>query len=401
MAGDLAELGNRLEYPCSLFLWFAVLVRGPSAFRSPQQRGLWLAVATAAVAMALNLPVVVSLILKASGSAHGAALTRNMFGLLSAGAVLHFVAVAHTSGRRLKVGLCLAVGAIMVALLLFDLGAPPHQEHSIPAVGEPSPSAAYWLTLIAAHLLANAACVRVCWRYGLRAESPSLGAGLKLFGLGTAFAGLFWLVYFLRLTLDTNRVMPFLPLLMNLHAVFRASAILVPTLFTARRAAADITTAWHLWPLWRDLVDAVPHVALTKPRSRTAEILWPLIPRKLLVYRRVIETRDAILVLYDYVQPAGSGLACSHGTDAGVPHPGTDAAVLACAMREARSAKLAGHRPQRSSAVNPFAFDGDLEDERTFLLDVARAYGAARAGALSSRPSPGSGSLPTRWWTRR
>lgn len=60
MAADLTAFGNWLALPSVVCLWAAVLLRAPGALRSPQQRGLWLAVATAAAAMTLNLPEVVA-----------------------------------------------------------------------------------------------------------------------------------------------------------------------------------------------------------------------------------------------------------------------------------------------------------------------------------------------------
>ncbi|MEW2260756.1 DUF6545 domain-containing protein [Streptomyces sp. NPDC047869] len=38
-------------------------------------------------------------------------------------------------------------------------------------------------------------------------------------------------------------------------------------------AARDARAMWRLYPLWRDLVEAVPHVALDAPRSRFRQVL--------------------------------------------------------------------------------------------------------------------------------
>lgn len=177
--------------------------------------------------------------------------------------------------------------------------------------------------------------------------------------------------------------MPALPLLMNVHGLLRAAAILVPTLFTFRRTAADISTAWRLWPLWRDLVQAVPHVALNKPRAgRMVELLWPPVPRNLLVYRKVIETRDAILILGEYVAPGALEDARGRVAGSGVPEQRRTAAALASVLKEARQAKLAGvpGRPGEAAglelpaAIQTSAEGGDLAEEARFLVDVAHAY---------------------------
>ncbi|UQX03929.1 MAB_1171c family putative transporter [Streptomyces sp. RerS4] len=394
MGAELLALGERLAVPGVLALWIAVLLRAPGALRSPQQRGLWLAVASAAAAMTLNLPAVVAYAMSRDpGYAHTVGLVRNLIGVLSAGAVLYFVAAA-TRGPRLQRASWAGTVLWLGLLITLDRTAPAHGPHTIPADGEPVPSLAYWLVLISAHLVANTVCVHVCWRYSRRTESRGLAVGLRLFGLGTALAGLFWFAYLLKALFGSTWATPALPLLMNLHGLLRAAAILVPTLFTLRRTTADIATAWRLWPLWRDLVQAVPHVVLSKPRAgRVMELLWPPVPRDLLVYRKVIETRDAILILGEYVAPGAAERARSHVAGSGVPEPRRAAAALACVLKEARQAKLAGLPGAAGQAaglelpaeIQTSGEGGDLEGEARFLVDVAQAYDSRAARAFAPR----------------
>ncbi|WP_030720132.1 MAB_1171c family putative transporter [Streptomyces griseus] len=376
---ELSELGRSLTYPSILCLWIAVLVRIPGVVRSSRQRGLWLAVVTATVAMTLHSPAGLALMSRLSGSAHLISLSKNLFGVLSAGAVLYFV-TSSTGGRRLRTGLCFATGLVLVALPLIDALAPAHGPHGMPpAASDTIFSLPYWQMLMASHLAANAACVFVCWRYGRRANTRSLRVSLYLFALGTLLAALYWLALLLRLVLGIDRITLLTPLVMNLHGLLRAAAILVPVALLVGRTAADIMTAWRLWPVWRDLVDAVPHVALTDTRARLLEILWPPVPRNLLIYRRVIETRDAILVLNDYAPEGSWDRARRRVAAAKVSPSKADAVALAYVLRSARTAKLAGC-PQRKSAAGVLTFDnGDLEGEKAFLLDMARAYVSAPA----------------------
>ncbi|MCB5164014.1 hypothetical protein LG634_04080 [Streptomyces bambusae] len=388
MSAELVALGDWLAVPSVVVLWCAVLLRAPSAVRSPDQRGLLLAVATAAGAMTLNLPDVVEAAQRNPDTAHLVGLVRNLTGVLSAGVVLYFVS-ATTRGRRLRLASAAGTAVLLGALVVLDGVAPAHGLHGMPPGRDPVPSLAYWLTLMSAHLLANTVCVYVCWRYSRRAGSRGLAAGLRLFGLGTALAGLFWCGYLLKALSSASWQMPYLPLLMNLHGLLRAAAILVPTLFTLRRTFADGAAAWRLWPLWRDLVGAVPHVALHKPRAgRLVELLWPPVPRDLLVYRKVIETRDAILVLHDYVAPGVPEQARGHVAAAGVPVQHAEAAVLACVIREARRARDAGRAPEPGAYPGADRDGSDLADERSFLVDVAEAYGSATAGSFRPAAVP-------------
>ncbi|WP_328928721.1 hypothetical protein OG429_31975 [Streptomyces sp. NBC_00190] len=387
MAADLTAFGNWLSVPSVVFLWIAVLLRAPGALRSRQQRGLWLAVATAAAAMTLNLPDVVAYAMRREASyAHTIGMIRNLTGVLSAGAVLYFVASA-TGRRRLQLASWVATAGWLTTLVALDLASPAHGTHTMPPVGDPVPSLTYWLVLISAHLTANTICVSLCWRYSRRTESRGLAAGLRLFGLGTALAGVFWFAYLLKALFGSTWAMPALPLIMNVHGLLRAAGILVPTLFTFRRTAADIVTAWRLWPLWRDLVQAVPHVALNKPRAgRVVELLWPPVPRNLLVYRKVIETRDAILILGEYVSQGALDLARGQVAGRGVPEQRRTAAALASVLKEARRTKLDGLPGQPGEtagleltvAIQTSDKSGDLADEARFLVDVAQEYTAHR-----------------------
>lgn len=373
------------EYLCVGCLWLALAIRASAAMRSPEQRGLWLAVATASVAMTLTLPATAQLALQATGGVHAIALARNMSGVLSSGAVLYFVSAA-AGGRRLRLGACYVTSLAIVSLLVLDFLAPPHQEHAVTSQGGPTPSTAYWLVLIVDHLAADISCTALCRQYGRRTTNPVLRASLRMFGIGTALSCLFWLCQLINLLHRTDRILPLLPYVMDMHGLLRAIALLTPSLWAVRGATAEICTIWRLWPLWRDLVQAVPHIAFIKPRHRLLEIVWPHASWRLLAYRKIIETRDAILVLNDYVAAGAWARARRHVAAVGVSHAKADATVLACVMSGARSAKLAG-LPQQQSAGSLVSFENDdLESEKAFLLDMARAYASAPARNFAIHP---------------
>ncbi|MFF4160712.1 MAB_1171c family putative transporter [Streptomyces sp. NPDC001678] len=362
-----------------ILLWVAVLLRARGAVRCPAQRALWLAVGTAALAMTLNLPVVTRPAGETFGRSAELAEARNLTGVVSAGAVLHFLLA--TAGVRRVPRVLVPAGCLTIALLLFlDRHAGPHDEHRV--AGGPSPSVAYWLIVIGVHLVVNTLCVLVCWHYGRRTESRSLAAGLRLFGLGTAFAWVYWAGQCVRLAVGDDTALRHLPVALTLHALLRAAAILVPVLEAARRLASDARTAWRLWPLWYDLMVAVPQVALTEPRGRVAELLRPLVPRDLLVYRKVIETRDAIIALQGHVPPGALGLARRYVAVRGVPGPRAAAAELACVIAAARAARLAGRPEQEAGLGHHGLAGGGLDAEKAFLVDMAAAWpGIARAFA--------------------
>ncbi len=102
------------------------------------------------------------------------------------------------------------------------------------------------------------------------------------------------------------------------------------------------------------------------------------------MYRKVIETRDAILILGEHVAPGALERARSQAAGNGVPEQRAAAAALARVLKEARRAKLDGlpGQPGEGSALElPASIHtshegGDLADEARFLVDVAQAYAA-------------------------
>jgi kanamycin kinase len=163
---------------------------------------------------------------------------------------------------------------------------------------------------------------------------------------------------------------------MSLHAVLRAAALLVPTVVEVRHAVGHAITIWRIWPLWQNLVDAVPHVALSATRSRVLVLLQPHLPLRLIVYRTVIEIRAAILTLSHYADPAVFRSARAHVARRGVPADHTDAHVTACVLRLARAAKLAdAQQPDPAAVVLTTNQDtGDLAAETASLLQLTEAY---------------------------
>lgn len=386
-------LGDRLQLISVLCVWFAVLVRAPSAYQSPRHRGLWLALATAGAAMTLSLTPVRDAVPRLSGIEDAVALTANLFGVLSVVAILDFVGVAtggarargnrggnvggeagDRSGRRVRVVLLGSASAVVGVLVLCDLTVPPHTGHGIPPHGPPVPSLTYWLLLIATHTIADVLCVWVCYTHSRRHDDRSIATSLRLFGLGTAFAVVYWTGFLLYLPTRSAWILSVQPIVMALHGVLRAAAVLIPTVLAVRRESREAAVFWQLWPLWRDLVRAVPHIALSAPRPRLLELIWPRGSWALLAYRKIIEIRDAFLVLRDCFPPQLLQSARHYAKASRVPARDVEATVVACLLRRVlREARVP--RPPSSLDVSVTATGGEvLADDTDFLLCVARAY---------------------------
>ncbi|WP_202529220.1 MAB_1171c family putative transporter [Streptomyces sp. SID486] len=368
----VSELAARVGLVSVLMLWSALVWRARPALRQPRLRGLWVTVLAATTAITLFQPRIVTGLTSLGVHVHAVTLARNLIGVLSAGLVLLFVLDA---GRAPRLRRCVAVGltAALASLLVLDLlRVAPSPAGTVAAQRPASAAGAYWLILVVAHILGDAVALVVCWRYSLRTTERDLVWSLRLFAAGSVLALVFWGGYLPVLYGLAPGLLPYLSVIMGVHGFLRAASLLVPTATATARAATALRTTWRLWPLWRDLVVAVPHVALASPRrTRLQEVLWPRCPPSLQAHRQTIETYDALLTLQPYVQPDAYEQAHRHARRAGVRDDRLASAALAGAVGQARRAVLGGMPPS-----DPRPLPGVVHGSTETLLGIARMWPA-------------------------
>ncbi|MEU6671241.1 MAB_1171c family putative transporter [Streptomyces sp. NPDC046727] len=367
----MSELAARVGLGSVFALWFALVWRARPALRHPHQRGLWVTVLAATIAITLFQPKIVAGLTSVGIDVHTVSLGRNLIGVLSAGLVLLFVVDSRRSphlSRSVAVGMTAAVAALLVLDLVQG---DPSRSGAAAVQGPASAASAYWLILIAAHVIGDAVALVVCWQYSLRTTERDLVWSLRLFAGGSVLALVFWCGYLCHLYGLTPGLLPYLSVIMGVHGFLRAASLLVPTATAVARSAGALRTTWRLWPLWRDLVTAVPHVALARPRrTRLQEVLLPRYPPVLQAHRTTIETYDALLTLQQYVQPDAYEKARVHARRAGVRDDRLASAALAGAVGQARRAVLVGVPP--SSVAHPLP--GVVHGSAETLLGIARMW---------------------------
>ncbi|WP_051926973.1 MAB_1171c family putative transporter [Streptomyces durhamensis] len=376
------ELANQVGVCSVVTLWIALVWRAGSALRLPNQRGLWLTVFAATIAITLFQPKVVAWLAHAGVGTQTVSLTRNLIGVLSAGLVLLFI-VDSTRARhqRLTViaGLVTALGSLLALNLLGDA------RTTAPAApqGPATASSVYWLILVVAHLAGDAAAVVVCWPYSLRTADRDLVWSLRLFAMGSVLALVFWTGYLYHLYVPDQDLMPWLSVIISVHGLFRAASLLAPTATALARSMTALRTVWRLWPLWRDLVVAVPQVALADPqRTRLQAVLRPRSSWALQAHRQIIETYDALLELQQYVRPEAYDTAHRQASRTGMRGDRLAAAALAGALGEARRAKLSGAEPS-----DPCPLPGVERGSQATLLAIAGMW-PSPTGPLPAAPGP-------------
>ncbi|MFJ4525992.1 MAB_1171c family putative transporter [Streptomyces sp. NPDC088810] len=381
----MSELAAHVGLASVLALWFALVWRARSALRQPRLRGLWLTVLAATTAITLFQPRIVGRLASAGIDVHSVSLVRNLIGVLSAGLVLLFV-IDPSRTPRLRRYVAVGMTAALVSLLVLDLLQVDQASAGTASAQRPaSASSAYWLILIGSHLAGDAVAVVVCWAYSLRTTERDLVWSLRLFAAGSVLALVFWSGYLFHLYDPAPPLLPYLSVIMGVHGFLRAASLLVPTAGALARSAGALRTIWRLWPLWRDLVTAVPHVALARPRrTRLLEVLRPRHPLAMQAHRQTIETYDALLTLQQYVRPDAYERAHRYARRAGVREDRLASAALAAAVDEARRAVLAGVPPS-----DPHPLPGVTHGSPETLLGIARMW-PAMTGVLPrpDRTSP-------------
>jgi len=246
---------------------------------------------------------------------------------------------------------------------------------------------------------------RLAWRYAAMTDRPALALGLRMITWGT-LVGVLVIVH--ELAQVSARYFGFeypsgfdrqvvREVLITLAGVPWAIGITMPAwgpqlgIPGLYRWFARYNAYRQLYPLWRSLADALPTIALDPPRSIVADALRV---RDLgyLLCRRVIEIRDARLLLRPYLEPRIGVLAHDAAQAASVPAADIPALVEATRLAAALQARARGDAP-RPIAEADDATPGaeDIDGEAAFLCRVARYY--ARSPLLTWLGGDRDGSL--------
>jgi len=365
-------------------------VKLPHAIRSPDRpalRALCAMLGTFGLAFIVTAPPVTPVVTDVLGINNGGRLLGNALTLISAGALQTMMLyLAHTPAQaRPKVRLrliVLAVALIGMTVSLAGAHAVEGQNFVSLNAGYP-PVVVYELFYLGYLSLAITDLLTFSIRYARYAEG-ALRAGLRLVSAG-AVVGIFYFVYRVALLVgslthwdggDESGISA---------ALAGTSGILVAVGATLPLWGKYAALPWlrlrqllsyhRLRPLWSTLYAAVPEVALTSEQAMTGSYRRGEIGIRL--YRRVIEIRDAQLILRAHSDPevvqqvredavrrrlTGDRLRAT-----------VDAAELVTALRATdRPHEYSG--PPDREAPEPMAGDATLTKESRYLELVAEAF---------------------------
>lgn len=392
---DLLALATAAGEPMlvagTVTLWVVVALRLPTAVRSAPRRRLLVAVAGLAASVTVYLDPVTAL-LSSTALAGSCGIVMNLWGVLSAAFILDFVLAALSRRRPWPVyGPAVAVCAGLVLLDRADGGA---QAGCVSSLQVPWYSPFWWL-LCVAHVAAVVPAVLVTARSARRTGSRSVRVGLALLCAAFVSSATFWgVVVIARLTTGAAWIGGLFSLNIAVTTWLMAAGTAVPLVVHAGRRVRSAWRRWRLRALWRTLVGAVPDVRM--PNGTLAGLGQASADLRL--YRRVIEIRDALLVLRRRVDGPTIDAARSHVRTM-APERATEPAVVACWLSvaldaEGRPPSAAGWSdvpadPVENAWASEIAFQLQLARLRTrpFAVSFARSLrpGSSAGGELAAR----------------
>ncbi|MBK0869277.1 hypothetical protein INP57_20915 [Saccharopolyspora sp. HNM0986] len=375
-AGQALELGGIAA------LWLALLVRVPDALRRRDMRSFWATCSGIAAAMALHTDLSCALLRELSGDPQVVHVLRNSVAVAASCLVLHnFTAYLRFPLRK---SLPIGFGAVVASALLFtDLRAVGFWSRPV-AEGV---LGSYWSGFLplhfAADLTAGLLCVRAVrsggpppFRLGMSAYAAGFllgaGVGIPLAGVGAA--------------VGDPGLREFGPVVSGLQACCLAIGVGAPLLSAVCADLRKRRGLHAIYPLWMDMIRAVPEVNRTEVRSRIRALLRSPSAVGTLRYRLIIEIRDAVLVLSHYCSPELAAAARAHAAERASRTGRPEAVVLACWLRRAVLERAGGGPACGAGSALPGG--DDLDEEERFLLEVAEVYrsGPALRFALGRAP---------------
>ncbi|WP_216216270.1 MAB_1171c family putative transporter [Amycolatopsis aidingensis] len=350
-------------------LWLVAVLRAPQAIRHPQQRALWLAVTLIAFTTTLHQPPVVAGLGGLIGDPTLVVVIKHTCDVIASSAMLHFILTAMGWRRHLPFLLAAAITA-GTALSWINLAHAPPGYAATPELDLP---ASYWVIFFGFHFVSNSCVVAVCLRYWRQADRWPMRWGLLTFGIGTLFACVLWLLFPAYLWTRIPALLPAASLVTGIEEILQAAGVALPAVPGIRRAFTSRRNLWTLWPLWRHVTSWNPQVALVIPRFRLVNVLLRTHLVDLHLYRAVIEIRDAILILSEYITPALIDRARAHVRAHQLPPAEANATVTACLISVATQASGQGEFPRQTDLQAATMGGEDLSGEIDFLRQVIKA----------------------------
>ncbi|QUQ70187.1 MAB_1171c family putative transporter [Kutzneria sp. CA-103260] len=375
-----------------------VLLRLP-ALRSPQQRPIWFTLFFQGFGSVIQIPAVAAALNSAIGIPKVVSLISGINSVIVVTAILTFAIRLDKADkpdlapwRRPRLIYAVLTVVTMAAAFLTALAhSTPARDRFLPAVGTFTPLTVYWIAYLLCITVASAWATVLFWRQLPKLQTKTLRYAVLMLAVASSDM----LVYTASRTgavLSTN------PVFINVGSFTSSVYFILVTVGCSVSVTAPLIRKIGVWrdcnrlySLWKPLCEAEPKISLEGSRSRISDLL-SIQNIDFRHHRRIVEIRDGLLVLREWISTPLLARIESELTRENVGGLDAKAAVTACWLQVALHRHDKGF--EREEVPLDLVGDGgaDADAELRWLRKVAKANRSAAvrrcAAAVISSTGP-------------
>lgn len=294
-------------------LWATVLVRFPTLWCDAQQRAIWATLCTLALAKTIATPGVNAQLRDVAGQPQ---VIPHLIGVATAFFLLRFISLitdyysSRPRAARRQMLLAIVVAAVLLTLIMVTPGGIKTKGTELMGTATAPSAAAYWVTLNGYLGTVLAIAAVLFWRISRSAPAGLLRNGLRAITVGMLIMAVYAtlktaliVAHAFGVTIDVESIEPTANGLRATGTILAVIGAAVPATGKIRSIVRAYRSLWALHPLWRVMRRTFPEIILFSRRRALVELAG-VDDVNLRLYRRVIEIRDGMLALRDYL-PAG------------------------------------------------------------------------------------------------
>jgi hypothetical protein len=285
--------------------------------------------------------------------------------------------------KRIEKSFYLSGAAVAAAMtILFAVASPLHADADrqiLPTPGTWTTLTAYWLTFLTYGVTALTLGASGFGRRALKPNPWPLRASIASLALGCACGVAYCLLRAVLLVAPGHRVVLSVHYSLATGVLFLGLGSVRAAGQALRKGIRQYRALRQLYPLWRAVAGAADHVVLDgRIPGRTRDGL-SMANQQARLYRRVIEIRDGMLDLRDYLTADHAEAIRAGVASLSLPADQTEAAVTACWIMVTSQRKASG----AVRAATPYV---DLiADRSVHTADLAAEAQALHAVAIAGR----------------
>jgi hypothetical protein len=273
--------------------------------------------------------------------------------------------------RRMALYFAATATTMVITFAIVTVQRIPTRDRFLPVIGQFTAHNVYWIAYLTYMLVVTGWTTFLFWRQIPRITAKVLRFALLALALGTTTFLVFLGTRVAALFSPAPSLLTFGVYISSIYSISVTVGCSLAIIMPLSQSLANWRHANRLYPLWRALCDASPHIALHPRRGRFVDSLMLRDSRHRL-HRRIVEIRDGMLIMREWITPSThdrivEALARENLSD-------REAAATACWLKVALHARA--HDLDRVAKPLDLVRQGgvDTETELRWLTAVAKAW---------------------------